>query len=144
VNNIFLQFYVLFLFSQHTTVKSVFTESADLSKMSEDKLYLDGVVQQAGVRVCVGGSSSNSLTSTWTAAQQRSIANNRGLPNVVSGSAFTSQRVIKESVVVDRPFAYALYNTVNGIMYVIGKVEQPVWDEEDIVGEDSSIETIKM
>lgn len=48
----------------------------------------------------------------------------------VLGSAFTSQRVIKDSVVVDRPFVYALYNTVNNIIYVAGKLEQPNWEEE--------------
>lgn len=66
-----------------------------------------------------------------------------GLPNV-SGSAFTSQRIIKESVVVDRPFAYALYNTANGIVYAAGKLEQPIWEETDEDGDGSDIETIKM
>lgn len=47
-------------------------------------------------------------------------------------------------MVVDRPFAYALYNTVNGVVYVVGKVEAPAWDAADDEDDDSSIETIKM
>ncbi|XP_022183276.1 antitrypsin-like [Myzus persicae] len=105
---------------QGTKTNAVFTESADLSKLSSDKLYLDDVVQQANIRVCVDGSSSSSLTS----------------------SAFTSQRVIKESVVVDRPFAYALYNVANGIVYAAGKVERPVWEDTDDDGNGSDIEMI--
>ncbi|XP_050066675.1 antichymotrypsin-2-like [Aphis gossypii] len=107
---------------QGTQTNTVFTESADLSKLSSDKLYLDDVVQQAGIRVCVEGSSSYSLTS----------------------SAFTSQRVIKESVVVDRPFAYALYNVANGIVYAAGKLERPIWEETDDGSDGSDIETIKI
>ncbi|XP_001944367.1 antitrypsin [Acyrthosiphon pisum] len=105
---------------QGTQTNSVFTESADLSKLSSDKLYLDDVVQQANLRVCVDGTSSSALTS----------------------SAFTSQRVIKESVVMDRPFAYALYNVANGIVYAAGKLEQPVWEDTDDDGNGSDIETI--
>ncbi|XP_060864643.1 leukocyte elastase inhibitor-like [Metopolophium dirhodum] len=105
---------------QGTQTNSVFTESADLSKLSSDKLYLDDVVQQANLRMCVDGTSSSSLTS----------------------SAFTSQRVIKESVVMDRPFAYALYNVANGIVYAAGKLEQPVWEDTDDDGNGSDIETI--
>lgn len=66
-----------------------------------------------------------------------------GLTNV-SGSAFTSQRVIKESVVVDRPFAYALYNVANGIVYAAGKLERPIWEETDDGSDGSDIETIKI
>ncbi|CAI6367456.1 unnamed protein product [Macrosiphum euphorbiae] len=105
---------------QGTQTNSVFTESADLSKLSSDNLYLDDVVQQANLRVCVDGTSSSALTS----------------------SAFTSQRVIKESVVMDRPFAYALYNVANGIVYAAGKLEQPVWEDTDDDGNGSDIETI--
>jgi len=129
----------------------VFTESADLSKLSSDKLYLDDVVQQANIRVCVDGSSSSSLTSMsyrdTSLAKLHAGRNDRrrvivnGLPNV-SGSAFTSQRVIKESVVVDRPFAYALYNVANGIVYTAGKLERPVWEDTDDDANGSDIETI--
>jgi len=135
---------------QGTQTNSVFTESADLSKLSPDNLYLDDVVQQANFRVCVDGTSSSSLTSMSyrdTSLTKHADPNDRrraivnGLPNV-SGSAFTSQRVIKESVVMDRPFAYALYNVANGIVYAAGKVEQPVWEDTDEDGNGSDIETI--
>ncbi|VVC24373.1 Hypothetical protein CINCED_3A019103 [Cinara cedri] len=103
-------------------VKDIFSDSAaDLSKLSSDNLYLDDVVQQAGVRVCIDGATSYSLTS----------------------SAFTAQRVIKESVVVDRPFMYALYNVANGVVFVAGKLDRPVWEETDDAV-DSDIETIKL
>lgn len=62
----------------------------------------------------------------------------------VTGSAFTSQRVIKESVVADRPFVYAVYNAVNRIIYAAGKLERPVWDEMDGDDDLSDVETIKM
>jgi len=130
----------------------VFTESADLSKLSSDNLYLDDVVQQANLRVCVDGTSSSALTSMSYRDKsltkhadpndrRRAAIVNHGLPNV-SGSAFTSQRVIKESVVMDRPFAYALYNVANGIVYAAGKLEQPVWEDTDDDGNGSDIETI--
>lgn len=148
-------FFFIFSFFhlQGTQTNTVFTESADLSKLSSDKLYLDDVVQQAGIRVCVEGSSSYSLTSMSyhdkNADPNRLHRNDRrrvivnGLPNV-SGSAFTSQRVIKESVVVDRPFAYALYNVANGIVYAAGKLERPIWEETDDGSDGSDIETIKI
>jgi serine protease inhibitor len=107
---------------ERTQVQNLFTDSADLSKLSSDKLYLDDVVQQSGIRVCVDGTSSHSLSS----------------------SAFTSQRVIKESVVLDRPFIYALYNVANNIIYVAGKLEQPVWEETDANERDSDIEIIEI
>lgn len=136
---------------QQTPVKAVFTDAADLSKLSADKLYLDDAVQQAGIRVCVDGASSYSLTSTSArrhaaaAPPQAAVAN--GLPHV-SGSAFTAQRVIKESVVADRPFAYALYSITDGVVYAAGRLDRPVWEDAEDDGNDngndggSNVETV--
>lgn len=82
------------------------------------------------------------VSSICTVAAPRSLITPDS-PNV-SGSAFTSQRVIKESVVADRPFVYVLYNVVNDIVFVAGKLEQPFWEEPVDEGLDSDIEAIKM
>lgn len=56
-----------FVFAQNTVLKDVFTDSADLTKLSSDKLYLDDMVQQTGFRMCTDSASSYSLTSTYAA-----------------------------------------------------------------------------
>jgi serpin B len=101
---------------KYTVLKNVFTESADLTKLSSDNLYLDDVVQHTGFRMCTEGATSFSLTS----------------------AAFSSQRDIKESVVLDRPFLFALYNTVNKVILINGKIEQPVWEVDDDVTDTDS------
>jgi len=119
--------YMKTVMQQNTVLKNVFTDSADLTKLSSDKLYLDDMVQQTGIRMCTDGASSYSLTS----------------------SAFTLQRVVKDSVVADRPFLYALYNVANNVIYVAGKLERPVWEEtadneeEDNGDSATDAETIK-
>ncbi|XP_050443306.1 serpin B5-like [Adelges cooleyi] len=106
---------------EKTKVNRVFTETADLSNISSDKLYLDDMVQQAGIEVCIDGTSAFSLSS----------------------SAFAPQRVIKEYIVVDKPFVYILYNESNNVILVAGKVEQPNWQETEN-NSNTDIETIKM
>lgn len=131
--------------TQKAHVEDLFADgSADLSDLSPDGLYLDDVVQQANVRVCADGASSYSLTSTYNAAPNRDRAlqpQRLSSAQRVSGSAFTAQRVIKESVVVDRPFLYALYNVADGVVFVAGKLERPFWEEADDAV-DSDIDTI--
>ncbi|XP_050523155.1 serpin B5-like [Daktulosphaira vitifoliae] len=95
---------------KNTGLKNIFTESMDFSKISTDKLYLDDMVQQAGMNLCIDRSSAYSLTS----------------------SALAAQRVIKESIVVDKPFVFILYDEPNNIILVAGKVEQPFYEEDNI------------
>lgn len=59
-----------FFYFQNSQVKNIFTNYADLSKLSSEKLYLDDIVQQAGINMCIEGTNSYSLTSTYTSLIQ--------------------------------------------------------------------------